>query len=112
MLIDAFPKLKSNAFARLLRLYLASPVHMAVIACITLISSFFGWEVPAFYCYAAFTALAVFFGGDATGVLPVVGCGYMCISYEYRRVRRSAGGRANGLLHRADGAYDCGARAV
>ncbi len=84
MLIDAFPKLKSNAFARLLRLYLASPVHMAVIACITLISSFFGWEVPAFYCYAAFTALAVFFGGDATGVLPVVGCGYMCISYEYR----------------------------
>lgn len=84
MLIDAFPKLKSNVFARLLRLYLASPVHMAVIALLTLLSSFLGWEVPAFYCYAAFTALAVFFGGDATGVLPVVGCGYMSISYAYK----------------------------
>ncbi len=92
MLIDAFPQLKSKSLARLLRLYLASPVHMAVVAFISLLSSFLGWEVPAFYCFAAFTALSVFFGGDATGVLPVVGCGYMCISYEYKNGQYPATG--------------------
>lgn len=82
MLIECFPTVEQCGAVRRLRAFLASPFYIALIVLLMVTANLFTLELPVFYCYLVAGLLAVLFGDDLSGIMPIACCAYMTISVE------------------------------
>lgn len=82
MLIECFANLSENGFVRGLRAFLRSVWAVILIVLLMVCANVFAIELPVFYVYLVLGALYVLFDDDLTGLVAIILCCYMCISYE------------------------------
>lgn len=82
MLSEYSEKIGASRTAMLIGKFLHSVYFIALIVGLMVCSNLFGWELPVFYLYLLLGILIVLFDNDLKGLIPIVLCCYMTISYE------------------------------